>query len=285
MKVMYLLFKQLRPKQWTKNLIVFAAPLYSMQLSYPGVFLKSLICFFLFCFVSGCVYILNDFIDRESDRQHPEKMLRPMASGALNPYWALTFGFFLLVASIWVATLFHVLYALCLIIYFTVNVFYSLLLKHVVIIDILLVSSGFVLRAVGGALVINVPMTGWFLLCTLWLSLFLTVSKRRHELYLLQNKKGAHRKVLNYYSIALLDQYNGIFATCTILSYSLFAFNSAHAELVMWSIPFVLYGICRYLYLIQQEGKGGKPEQILLEDKHILVTVVMYVVLMIVILY
>ncbi|MGG3738047.1 decaprenyl-phosphate phosphoribosyltransferase [Aeribacillus pallidus] len=285
LKVMALLFIQLRPKQWTKNLIVFAAPLYSMQLVNPNVFWKSLVSFFLFCFISGCVYILNDFVDRKADRMHPDKKHRPMASGALNPNLALTFGFLLFVSSVWVANLFNVSFALCLILYFTLNVFYSLRLKHVVLIDILLIASGFVLRAVGGALVIDVPLTEWFLLCALWLSMFLAVSKRRQELYLLQNKKGSHRKVLESYSVALLDQYNSIFATTTIISYSLFVISSEHSNLLMWSIPLVIYGICRYLYLIHQEGKGGKPEEILLEDKHIFITAVMYVVLILISLY
>jgi 4-hydroxybenzoate polyprenyltransferase len=285
LKVMALLFLQLRPKQWTKNLIVFAAPLYSMQLVNPNVFWKSLVSFFLFCFISGCVYILNDFVDRKADRMHPDKKHRPMASGALNPNLALTFGFLLFVSSVWVANLFNVSFALCLILYFTLNVFYSLQLKHVVLIDILLIASGFVLRAVGGALVIDVPLTEWFLLCALWLSMFLAVSKRRQELYLLQNKKGTHRKVLESYSVALLDQYNSIFATTTIISYSLFVISSEHSNLLMWSIPLVIYGICRYLYLIHQEGKGGKPEEILLEDKHIFITAVMYVVLILISLY
>jgi 4-hydroxybenzoate polyprenyltransferase len=282
---MALLFIQLRPKQWTKNLIVFAAPLYSMQLVNPNVFWKSLVSFFLFCFISGCVYILNDFVDRKADRMHPDKKHRPMASGALNPNLALTFGFLLFVSSVWVANLFNVSFALCLILYFTLNVFYSLRLKHVVLIDILLIASGFVLRAVGGALVIDVPLTEWFLLCALWLSMFLAVSKRRQELYLLQNKKGTHRKVLESYSVALLDQYNSIFATTTIISYSLFVISSEYSNLLMWSIPLVIYGICRYLYLIHQEGKGGKPEEILLEDKHIFITAVMYVVLVLISLY
>jgi 4-hydroxybenzoate polyprenyltransferase len=285
LKVMALIFIQLRPKQWTKNLIVFAAPLYSMQLVNPNVFWKSLVSFFLFCFISGCVYILNDFVDRKADRMHPDKKHRPMASGALNPNLALTFGFLLFVSSVWVANLFNVSFALCLILYFTLNVFYSLRLKHVVLIDILLIASGFVLRAVGGALVIDVPLTEWFLLCALWLSMFLAVSKRRQELYLLQNKKGTHRKVLESYSVALLDQYNSIFATTTIISYSLFVISSEYSNLLMWSIPLVIYGICRYLYLIHQEGKGGKPEEILLEDKHIFITAVMYVVLVLISLY
>ncbi|MDR0138016.1 decaprenyl-phosphate phosphoribosyltransferase [Metabacillus idriensis] len=273
----YLLFKQLRPKQWTKNLIVFAAPLFSMQLMHEGVFLKSLIGFFLFCFVSSCVYILNDFVDRNADRMHPEKKHRPMASGALNPLLALTFGFLLLTSSIWAANIFNSLFAICLSIYFIINVLYSLKLKHIVLLDILLIASGFVLRAVGGALVINVPLTEWFLLCALWLSMFLAVSKRRHELFLLQKTQETHRKVLKNYSIALLDQYNSIFTTATIISYALFAFSSEHSEILMWSIPLVLYGICRYLYLIHQEGKGGKPEQVLLEDKPILITTIIYV--------
>ena len=165
-----------------------------------------------------------------------------------------------------------------LILYFALNVSYSLALKHVVIIDIMIIAAGFVLRAIAGGLVIRVPLTPWFLICTLLLSLFLAIGKRRHELFLLENDKGAHRKVLDNYSFALLDQLNTIVTTATIISYSLFTFTSGRTIHLMWTIPLVIYGIFRYLYLIHIENKGGSPDRVLFEDKHILITVILYVI-------
>ncbi|WP_408646551.1 decaprenyl-phosphate phosphoribosyltransferase [Tumebacillus avium] len=282
--VMMLLFQQLRPKQWTKNLLVFAALIFSFQVANVDLLLRSVVGFFLFCFVSGCVYILNDFVDREADRQHPEKRYRPMASGALNPYLALTFGLVLLVASIALALYLEPLFGALLFFYFVVNVAYSFRLKHVVIIDVMIIASGFVFRAIGGALVIGVPFTPWFLLCTMLLALFLAISKRRHELLLLQNNKGSHRKVLESYSPELLNQLNSIVITATIMSYALFTFTSGRTIHLMWTIPLVIYGIFRYLYLIFMEEKGGKPERDLFQDKHILVTVLLYGLAVVVIL-
>jgi 4-hydroxybenzoate polyprenyltransferase len=282
--VLFLLFQQLRPKQWTKNLLVFAALIFSFQIANLDLLLRSVIGFFLFCFVSGCVYILNDFVDREADRQHPEKRHRPMASGALNPYLALSFGFLLLAASIAYALYLEPLFGILLLVYFLINVAYSFRLKHVVIIDVMIIASGFVFRAIGGALVIGVPFTPWFLLCTMLLALFLAISKRRHELYLLQNNKGTHRKVLESYSPELLNQLNAIVITATIMSYALFTFTSGRTIHLMWTIPLVIYGIFRYLYLIYMEEKGGKPERDIFQDKHILVTVLLYGLAVVVIL-
>ncbi|MFD2170144.1 decaprenyl-phosphate phosphoribosyltransferase [Tumebacillus lipolyticus] len=274
--VLILLFQQLRPKQWTKNLLVFAALIFSFQVANVDLLLRSVIGFFLFCFVSGCVYILNDFVDREADRQHPEKRHRPMASGALSPYLALSFGAVLLVVSIVWALYLEWLFGVLLFVYFVINVAYSFKLKHVVIIDVMIIASGFVLRAIGGALVIDVPFTPWFLLCTMLLALFLAISKRRHELYLLEQNKGSHRKVLDSYSPELLNQLNSIVVTATIMSYALFTFTSGRTIHLMWTIPLVIYGIFRYLYLIFMEQKGGKPERDIFQDKHLLVTVLLY---------
>ncbi|TCP57795.1 4-hydroxybenzoate polyprenyltransferase [Tumebacillus sp. BK434] len=282
--VVLLLFQQLRPKQWTKNLLVFAALIFSFQIANVDLLLRSVVGFFLFCFVSGCVYILNDFVDREADRQHPEKRFRPMASGALNPYLALTFGLVLLAVSIAWGLYLEPLFGILLFVYFVINVAYSFRLKHVVIIDVMIIASGFVFRAIGGALVIEVPFTPWFLLCTMLLALFLAISKRRHELLLLQNNKGSHRKVLESYSPELLNQLNSIVITATIMSYALFTFTSGRTIHLMWTIPLVIYGIFRYLYLIFMEEKGGKPERDLFQDKHILVTVLLYGLAVVVIL-
>lgn len=276
--VLKLLFTQLRPKQWTKNLLVFAALLFSLKAVDLSAFIRSLAAFFLFSFVSGCVYIINDYADREADRIHPVKKNRPMASGALNPALALWFGGVLLAASLVASYFINPLLTVLLVVYFILNVSYSFKLKHMVILDIMVIASGFVLRAIAGGLAIFVHLTPWFLLCTMLLSLFLAIGKRRHELFLLEDQKGSHRKVLENYSFALLDQLTGIVATATIISYSLFTFTAGRTVYLMWTIPLVIYGIFRYLYLVHIENKGGAPDRMLLEDKHILVTVILYVI-------
>ncbi|MGX6446103.1 decaprenyl-phosphate phosphoribosyltransferase [Neobacillus sp. K501] len=276
--VLKLLIKQLRPKQWTKNVLIFAALIFSFEVISLETVTKTIIGFFLFSFVAGCVYILNDFVDREADSKHPVKRYRPMASGALNPYLALTFGGFLLLISLVSSFFLNPLFTLLLAVYFILNVSYSLKLKHVVILDVMIIAAGFVFRAIAGGLIINVPFTPWFLICTMLLSLFLAISKRRHELILLESKKGSHRKVLEKYSIQLIDQLNSIVTTATVISYSLFTFTSGRTIHLMWTIPFVIYGIFRYLYLIHIEGKGGSPDKLLFEDMHILVTVTLYVI-------
>lgn len=276
--IVFLLIRQLRPHQWTKNLLVFAALLFSLHKVSPGLIVESTVAFLLFCFVSGCVYILNDFVDIKNDRNHPEKQFRPMASGALPPFLALGFGAVLLTGSLVSAYYFDLLFGVVLTIYFLINIAYSLKLKHVVILDVMIISAGFVLRAIGGSLMIQTPFTPWFLLCTMLLALFLAISKRRHELHLLQTEKGTHRKVLDSYSSELLNQLNTIVTSATIISYSLFTFTSGRTTALMWTIPFVIFGIFRYLYLITITDKGGSPEKVLIQDKPILITVLLYVI-------
>ncbi|ULL13623.1 decaprenyl-phosphate phosphoribosyltransferase [Paenibacillus sp. H1-7] len=266
----------MRPRQWTKNLLVFAALIFSIRIADMTMLSHAVAGFVLFCLVSSCVYVLNDYVDRERDRMHPEKKHRPIASGAIQPNSALAFGVGLLAVCLLLAFRFQPVFGFVLTAYFVLNVLYSFRLKHVVIMDLLVIAAGFVLRAIGGGLVIGVPLTPWFLICTLLLALFLAIGKRRHELYLLQSDKGAHRQVLEHYSMELLNQMNAIVTTATIMSYSLFTFTSGHTPHLMWTIVLVLYGIFRYLYLIHIEGKGGRPEKLLLEDKHILLTVVLY---------
>ncbi|MCR2805895.1 decaprenyl-phosphate phosphoribosyltransferase [Paenibacillus soyae] len=279
-----LLFAQLRPKQWSKNALIFAALLFSFERINLSTITATLAGFFLLCFVSGCVYIVNDYADREADRNHPLKKHRPMASGRLNPVTAILFGSFLLLASLAASVLLNPLFTALLAVYFVLNVLYSFRLKHIVIVDIMVIAAGFVLRAIAGGLVIHAPLTPWFLICTMLLSLFLAIGKRRHELLLFQSNSGTHRKVLDNYSFALLDQLIGIVTTATIISYSLFTFTSGRTIHLMWTIPFVIYGIFRYLYLIHVEQKGGAPDRILFEDKHILATVVLYVIAVVAIL-
>lgn len=275
----------LRPKQWTKNLLVFAALIFSIKIVTVDMWLKCIAGFLLFCLVSGCVYVLNDYLDREADSRHPEKKHRPIASGKLNPKGALAFGFILLLGSLLLAFTLNPWFSLLLLGYFLINIAYSLKLKHIVILDIMVIAFGFVLRAIGGGLVIDIAFTPWFLICTMLLALFLAISKRRHELYLLSKNKGEHRKVLEQYSPEFLNQLNSIVTTAAIMSYSLFTFTSGHTIHLMWTIPLVMYGIFRYLYLIHMKGKGGKPEEVLLEDGHILSTVLLFAVMVVVILY
>ncbi|WP_433744917.1 decaprenyl-phosphate phosphoribosyltransferase [Falsibacillus pallidus] len=281
--ILILFLLQMRPKQWTKNLLLFAAPIFSIKKIGLDDLWMTIIGFFLFCIVAGCVYILNDFMDLEADRIHPEKRYRPMASGALNPIFAITAGGILLVGVLVAASTINPLFMGLLLFYFILNVLYSIRLKHVVIIDIMIIAAGFVLRAIAGGLVIHVNFTSWFLLCTMLLSLFLAITKRRQEFLLFEEQKGSHRKVLESYSTDLLNQLTSIVSTLTIISYSLFTFTSGHTTYLMWTIPLVIYGIFRYLYIIHVEGNGGAPEKVLLEDKHILSTVCLYAVTVIII--
>lgn len=277
------LLRLLRPKQWTKNLLLFAALLFSFEEIRTETIIATIAGFILFSLVAGCVYILNDYIDRERDRQHPVKKNRPIASGKVNPMHAILFGIGLLLLSVLMAFVLNPLFGALCIVYFCLNVSYSIVLKHVVILDVMSIAAGFVLRAIAGGVLIHVPFTPWFLICTLLLSLFLAIGKRRHELTLLEGNTGSHRKVLDHYSIALLDQLNTIVTTATIISYSLFTFTSDRTVHLMWTIPFVIYGMFRYLYLIHMKNQGGSPDRVLLEDKPILITVVLYVISVIII--
>jgi 4-hydroxybenzoate polyprenyltransferase len=272
------LFKLLRPKQWTKNLLLFAALLFSFEEIRTETIVATGVGFLLFSLVAGCVYILNDYVDRERDRQHPTKQFRPIASGQVNPAHALLFGIALLVISLVAAFMMNPLFGVLCVVYFLLNVSYSFVLKHLVILDMMTIAAGFVLRAIAGGVLIHVPFTPWFLICTMLLSLFLAIGKRRNELTLLEGNTGSHRKVLDNYSITLLDQFNTIVTTATIISYSLFTFTSDRTIHLMWTIPLVIYGMFRYLYLIHMKNQGGSPDRVLFEDKPILITVILYVV-------
>ena len=287
MNIILLFIKELRPKQWTKNLLVFAALIFTIPDITVNMVYAALAGFILFSFVSGAVYILNVLVDLELDRQHPTKKNRPMASGDLPPAIAVSAGTILLLASLVTSYYLNTWFGLILTIYFVLNVAYSFYLKNIVIIDVMVIATGFVLRAAGGAYVIDVPMTPWFIICTMLLALFLAISKRRHELTLVEQDEGTegdYRAVLDSYSTKLLDEMNSIVTTATIISYALFTFTSGRTLNLMWTIPLVIYGIFRYLYLIHIENKGDQPDEILLQDKPILITVLLYTVLLVVIL-
>lgn len=278
------LLKCLRPKQWTKNALLFAGYLFTIQEAHSGgAFLKVVEAFGLFCALSGATYIINDIADVERDRKHPKKCKRPIASGAVSVKTALVFAIILLISSIYGCFALHFQFGLMAVAYLILTLSYSACLKHVVIIDMLAVASGFVIRAVAGAVVIDKRISPWLLVCTTLLALFLVIAKRRSELMTLQNGGMGHRKTLSEYSAPMLDQMISITGSTTLMAYCLYTFTAIsetgknHPQMMV-TIPFVVYGLFRYLFLIQSKNAGGSPEQVLLEDKPLLLNVILYII-------
>ncbi len=267
----------MRPRQWIKNLVVFAALLFARKLTDPGLLLRSTIAFMLFCATSGAVYIVNDLFDADRDRKHPTKSRRPIASRALGVVPALTAVALLLTGSLMQGFLLNTVFGAVLLIYVALNFVYSLWLKDVVIIDVMVIASGFVLRALGGAVAINVPISTWLILCTILLSLFLAFCKRRQELAILE-EAHEHRAILREYSVEFLDQMISVVTASTVVAY-MFYTVSPEVEMKLGTqhlyltVPFVLYGIFRYLYLVHKKGAGGSPTQALLTDRPLLACV------------
>jgi 4-hydroxybenzoate polyprenyltransferase len=285
-----LLFTSLRPEQWTKNLLVFAGLLFGRRLMEAEAALLATAAFLIFCALSGSVYLINDVIDREADRIHPLKSMRPIASGQLPPRTALITAALLGTVAVLSAALISGTLAIVASAYLMLLVLYSSLLKHVVIVDVLTISGGFVLRAVAGAVAVSVPISHWLLVCTTLLALFLALSKRRHELTLLAEGAIGHRRILEEYSPYLLDQMISVVTASTVVAYSFYATSAETAEKLGTSrlgltIPFVLYGIFRYLYLVHQKRGGGSPAALLLTDRPLLACVALWAASVVVILY
>ena len=275
------LWRSMRPKQWIKNCFLFAGLIFTLDHRHPprDVVLV-LVAFALFSLLSSSVYLFNDIVDRAQDRLHPTKRDRPIAAGqvplALAAWCAGGLALGALMGSLALNRDFGLIACL----YFAITLAYSFRLKHVVIVDVLTLASGFVLRAVAGALVISVKISPWLLVCTTLFALFLGLAKRRHELVLLAGDAGNHRKILDEYSIEMLDQMINIVASSTLMAYSLYTFNSetgrGHRSLMI-TIPFVIYGIFRYLYIVQKKSGGGRPATDLLEDAPLFVNLVLWV--------
>lgn len=277
------LFESLRPKQWIKNLVLFAPIIFSQNLHNPDMLFKVCLAFFLFCMLSGCIYLINDVLDMENDRQHPLKCQRPIPSGRLKPKVAIivciVLSLLCLAGSFWLQPEF----GLVVVAYFFLLVCYSIKLKQIVIVDVMVIALGFVLRVVSGALVIQVEISSWLLICTILLALFLALSKRRHELVLLHKQATGHRKILQEYSPYFLDQMIAVVTASTLMAYALYTmsaetiakFNTPHLNL---TIPFVLYGIFRYLYLVHQKGGGGSPTTIMLTDLPLIINMLLWLV-------
>lgn len=275
------LLVSLRPKQWVKNLLLFAGLLFTLDQHHSArQYGEVLLGFVLFSALSSVVYLINDLADRESDRRHPKKCRRPIASGELSPALALTAAAVLGVAGLVGAFLLGTRFGTIALLYFLLTVGYTFKFKHVVILDVLVLAAGFVFRAIAGAFVINVGISPWLVLCTLMLALFLGLSKRRAELISVQlSGTPGTRRILDEYSPALLDQMIVIVTSASLMSYSLYTITSPTAQThhyLMLTIPFVIYGIFRYLYLMHRHSLGESPDAVLVEDKPMLINILLW---------
>jgi len=274
------LLKTMRPRQWTKNAFVLAAVVFDRQLLNPTAILDSLAGLFLFCLLSSSVYIFNDILDIEFDRQHPQKRNRPIASGKLSVRSATLLGIILLLVTIPSSFLLSPFFGWIALIYFLVNLAYSNWLKHIPLIDVLIIAAGFVLRVAGGVSLIQVErFSPWLYVVTTLLALYLGFGKRRAELSLLNKGANAHRRVLDGYNLQFLDQLITIVSSTTIVAYSLYTFSAPNLPdnyTMMLTIPFVIYGIFRYLYLLQVEQAGGSPEDLLLGDRPLQISILLW---------
>jgi len=288
--MLFSLIQKMRPRQWTKNLVVFAPLFFSeKQLIFkPMAWLASLGAFALFCGLSGAVYLMNDLIDLEKDRAHPEKCKRPIATGELPIEVARMGVLTLLVVCLAFASRLPPYFFWSAVAYFLANVAYSLKLKNMVILDVLTIAIGFVLRAQAGvgamqAVDSGVQISHWLILCTLTLALFLGLAKRRQEIARLGEGAADHRKILREYSLRYLDDMTTIVSAVTIISYALYTVSTDtiakyHTDHLVYTVPFVVYGIFRYLYLIHIRGQGDNPSEIVLSDRPLQVNLLLWIV-------
>lgn len=279
----------MRPGQWIKNVPIFAALIFSQNVTDYGMIGRTAGCFLLFCLLTGGVYILNDLIDLKEDRKHPLKRKRPLASGKIKVPAALAAGILLCILALAGMLMLDLWAGLVGLAYLFLQIVYSFYLKHVVILDVFSIAAGFILRVIIGAAVIKVPISTWLLICVILFSLFLALGKRRHELAVFP-EAAAYRRVLDNYDIYLLDVMISIVTSATLVAYILYTmsdetvrkFQTANLK---YTVPFVLYGIFRYLYLIHKRQEGGAPEKTLLNDCPLLINIVLYGIAVAIILY
>jgi 4-hydroxybenzoate polyprenyltransferase len=285
--------RAMRPHQWIKNLLLFAGILFSRHFTEWNLLLRAFAGFGLFCLLAGAVYILNDLRDIENDRLHPRKKLRPIAAGLIVPRRALMFALLAAAYGLVLSFLLSPAFGWTALLYFVITILYSEFFKRVVVLDTILVAAGFVLRAVAGVFVIRIwdgpyiPMTPWFVICVFFLALFIAVCKRRHELLNVQNAPN-HRQVLDQYTPAFLDQMIAVSTSAAIFSYTLYLISAYGGDSderslrMTLTLPFVIYGIFRYLYLVYRCDEGGEPETLVLKDKPLLLNTLLWLVLLMV---
>ena len=275
------LVRSMRPEQWLKNGFVLAPLVFSGLLDDPGAWARSLLAMAAFCAASSAVYLVNDVLDREADRSHPSKCSRPIAAGEISVGAALSAAVVLAAAAMAAAFVLGGWFPAVLGGYILLVVLYSAVLKRVVFIDVLVLAAGFVLRVVGGAVAIEVPVSRWLLLCAYLLALYLALGKRRSELALLGEGAGIHREVLGHYTLGLVDQAISVVLGATVLAYTLYTVApdtvaKVGSEGLMATVPVVLYGLFRYLYLLHRHELGGSPTRVLVTDRPLLLTVVIW---------
>ncbi len=275
----------LRPRHWIKNLFLFAALLFSRNIDKLPYALAALQAFLCFCITSSAVYIFNDIMDMEKDRKHPKKCKRPLASGAISRREAVLLILLLLPAALVFSFILSRSFGFIILTYLLNNLLYTLYLKNLVILDVMSIALGFILRVAGGAIAIEVLISPWLILCTFLLALFLGFSKRRNELQVLQEEAHSHRLILEHYSLEFIDNMLSIVTASILISYSLYTFYASDEKYSMVTILYVLYGIFRYQYIIYNKKQGESPEEIVLEDKPLLVNIMLWVLTSIVILY
>lgn len=284
------IIKSLRPHQWTKNFFVFAPLIFSENVFNFPLILKSVLAFALFCMLSGAIYIWNDLRDIDEDKLHPAKSQRPLASGRLEKTPAVVAFVFLCVLGLSLSFVLNLNFFLLALGYVLLQLAYSGWLKHVVILDVLLVAAGFLIRVIAGGVAIEVDISAWLLICTFLLALFIALSKRRHELIFLEKEASSHRPILKEYSPYLLDQMISVVTASTVIAYCLYTISEETiakfgSSNLIFTVPFVLYGIFRYLYLIHQKCEGGSPESLLIKDKPFFFGILLWIVSAILILY
>jgi 4-hydroxybenzoate polyprenyltransferase len=273
------LVKEARPKQWVKNGFLFAAILFAKQLTHLSAIAHVLAAFALFSLVASAVYFFNDLHDRAADRLHPKKRFRPIAAGDIPLPLALAVPLVALAVALPLAFLLRPRFALILLAYLALQLAYTLWLKEQVLLDVFALAASFVLRAMAGAVVIAAPISPWLYVCTVLLSLCLGFAKRRHELMLLEAGAGSHRAVLAEYSATLLEEIIAVVTSATVMAYALYTFNAENLpanHAMMFTIPFVLYAVFRYLYLVYRKGEGGSPEEALFADRPLLVCILLW---------
>ena len=273
----------MRPKQWYKNLVIFIGIIFSINLLNLNLWIDVIAAFTIFCILSGCIYILNDILDLEKDNNHPKKKNRPLASGRLKVSPALTCAIILICIALTGAYLLNLQFFMVSVAFFILMLVYSFFLKEIIIVDIMVISIGFVLRAMAGALAIGVYVSPWLIICAFLLALFLALGKRRHELVLLKENASNHRKILGEYSTDMLDQMINITTSALIMSYSLYTFFSGNIY-IMITIPFAFYGLFRYIFLVHARNMGGEPEMIF-KDKGMVISIVLWVTVVVCVLY
>ncbi len=269
-----LVLRSMRPRQWIKNLFVFAPILFSMNILEPGQLMRAAVAFLLFCFLAGAVYIINDIMDRREDRHHPAKRNRPLASGRLRCGSALFWAAAIMLSALWIAFVFSRPFFWTVLVYTVINLAYSLWLKAVVIVDVMLISAGFVLRVMGGGLVNDIPLSPWILLITFLLSIFLALVKRRQEMVrfkLSQEGEPRSRSTLGQYNLPFLDQLISLSTATTLISYFMYVLDPGvkgkfHTEWLILTIPFVVFGVFRYLFLAYVNNRGENPEEVVITD-------------------